>query len=56
MNFSYIYISSFIKLGIMEKPLNNANKFFVSEHCYPQTLSILKTRSEPLDIELVVGA
>ena len=33
----------------------NVNKFFVSSHCYPQTISILKTRSEPLGIELVIG-
>ncbi len=31
------------------------NKFFVSEEILPQTLSLLKTRAIPLDIELVVG-
>ena len=30
-------------------------KFFVSEEILPQTLSLLKTRSTPLHIELVVG-
>jgi len=30
-------------------------KFFVSELCFPQTIDLLKTRSEPLDIELVIG-
>ncbi|WP_435623284.1 aminomethyl-transferring glycine dehydrogenase [Flagellimonas sp.] len=30
-------------------------KFFVSEEILPQTLSLLKTRSTPLGIELVVG-
>ena len=30
-------------------------KFFVSEEVLPQTLSLLKTRSTPLGIELVVG-
>ncbi len=34
---------------------NNANKFFVSEEILPQTLSVLQTRSTPLQIELVVG-
>lgn len=34
---------------------NNVLKFFVSEEILPQTLSLLKTRSVPLDIELVVG-
>ena len=32
------------------------NKFFVSEHILPQTLSVLKTRAIPIGIELVVGA
>ena len=26
---------------------DNANKIFVSEDCFPQTIDILKTRSEP---------
>lgn len=30
-------------------------KFFVSEEILPQTLSLLKTRSTPINIELVVG-
>src|SRR5690606_33945863 len=29
--------------------------FFASRHCHPQTLEVLRTRAEPLDIELVVG-
>ncbi|WP_417213244.1 aminomethyl-transferring glycine dehydrogenase [Bizionia sp.] len=33
----------------------NVNKFFVSEHILPQTLSLLETRSNPIGIELVVG-
>ncbi|GAA4962224.1 aminomethyl-transferring glycine dehydrogenase [Algibacter aquimarinus] len=31
------------------------NKFFVSEHILPQTLSLLNTRAIPIGIELVVG-
>jgi len=31
------------------------NRFFVSEEVLPQTLDVLQTRSEPLNIELVVG-
>ena len=31
------------------------NKFFVSTHCLDQNISLLKTRAEPLGIELVVG-
>ncbi|MGB7392872.1 MAG: aminomethyl-transferring glycine dehydrogenase [Pricia sp.] len=34
---------------------DNVQKFFVSEEVLPQTLSLLKTRSKPLGIELVVG-
>ena len=34
---------------------NNIKKFFVSEEILPQTLSVLQTRSTPLNIELVVG-
>ncbi|MBI4625261.1 MAG: glycine dehydrogenase (aminomethyl-transferring), partial [Verrucomicrobia bacterium] len=29
--------------------------FFVSEHCHPQTIDIVKTRAKPLGIEVVVG-
>lgn len=34
----------------------NANKFFVSESCLPQTIDLLKTRSAPLNIELIIGS
>ena len=34
---------------------NNVSKFFISEEILPQTLSVLQTRSTPLNIELVVG-
>ncbi len=34
---------------------NGIVKFFVSEEVFPQTLSLLQTRSNPLGIELVVG-
>ncbi len=34
---------------------NGANKFFVSNECFPQTIDLLKTRSTPLGIELVIG-
>ncbi len=33
----------------------DAHKFFVSKECFPQTIDVLKTRSNPLGIELVVG-
>lgn len=34
---------------------DDANLFFVSEDVLPQTIDILKTRSNPLGIELVIG-
>src|SRR5690554_5078895 len=34
---------------------SKANVFFASEHCHPQTLEVLRTRAEPLGIELVIG-
>ncbi len=34
---------------------NGANKFFVSNECYPQTIDLLITRSTPMGIELVIG-
>jgi glycine dehydrogenase len=34
---------------------NGAKQFFVSEKCLPQTIDILKTRSNPLEIELIIG-
>ena len=34
----------------------NVSKFFVSELCYPQTIEILKTRTIPIGVELVVGS
>ncbi len=32
-----------------------ANVFFVSEECFPQTIDVLRTRSKPLGIELLIG-
>ena len=32
-----------------------AKAFFASQHCHPQTLDVLRTRAEPLGIEVVVG-
>ena len=31
------------------------NKFFVSQECFPQTIAVLETRAEALNIEVVVG-
>ncbi len=35
---------------------NNVSRFFVSKDIFPQTLSVLNTRSKPIGIELVVGS
>ena len=34
---------------------SKSNRFFVTDDCHPQTLDVLKTRTEPLGLELVVG-
>jgi len=34
---------------------SGSNKFFVSDECFPQTIDLLKTRSAPMGIELVIG-
>ncbi len=34
---------------------SGSNKFFVSDDCFPQTIDLLKTRSAPMGIELVIG-
>ncbi len=38
-----------------EQKKNNITKFFVSKELFPQTLSVLQTRSIPIGIELVIG-
>ncbi len=37
------------------KKRKTANTFFISENCHPQTLSVIKSRIEPLDIKLEIG-
>jgi glycine dehydrogenase len=38
-----------------DKKKAGARKFFVSIHCLHQNIELLKTRSEPLGIELIIG-
>ncbi|MBM3435373.1 MAG: aminomethyl-transferring glycine dehydrogenase [Bacteroidetes bacterium] len=38
-----------------ESVKKGANKFFVSENLFPQTIAVLKNRSNPLGIELIFG-
>ncbi|MEX2519725.1 MAG: aminomethyl-transferring glycine dehydrogenase [Paracoccaceae bacterium] len=35
---------------------SKARAFFVDESCHPQTLAVIRTRAEPLSIEIVTGA
>ena len=35
---------------------NNSTKFFVSDQVLPQTISVLKTRANPLGIELIIDS
>lgn len=37
------------------RPAGQGHRFFVSNECLPQTIDILRTRSGPLGIELVIG-
>ena len=41
--------------SIRPREKKNANVFFVSEECYPQTIDVLKTRALPQGIELRIG-
>ncbi|WP_300536015.1 aminomethyl-transferring glycine dehydrogenase, partial [uncultured Mameliella sp.] len=35
---------------------SKAGAFFVDENCHPQNIAVMKTRAEPLGIEVIVGA
>ncbi len=37
------------------KQKTNAHKLFVSETCFPQVIDVIKTRSNPVGIEVIVG-
>ncbi len=43
------------RLRSRELVARDANTFFVSEKCFPQTIDVLRTRAEPLGIQLVIG-
>ena len=36
-------------------PSDTERFFFVSETCHPQTIEVVRTRAEPLDIKLIIG-
>ena len=33
----------------------NIKKVFVSKNCHPQTIDVIKTRAEPLGLDIIVG-
>src|SRR5580698_1642074 len=33
----------------------STSKFFIADNCFPQTIDVVRTRAEPLGIELVIG-
>jgi len=41
-------------LHVLDKA-SDGKCFFVSERCHPQTIALLKTRAEPLGVDVVVG-
>jgi glycine dehydrogenase len=41
--------------GLRPRDADHKNSFFVSNECFPQTIELLKTRAQPLGIELVIG-
>ena len=43
------------RISDTQSKTKNRMKFFVSEKCFPQTIDVLKTRAEPLGIELTIG-
>jgi len=45
----------FFALRTKEQVSRKANTLFVSDACFPQTIDLLRTRSEPLGIELRIG-
>ena len=34
---------------------NNSKKIFISSSCNPQTIDLIKTRTEPFGLELIIG-
>lgn len=41
--------------ALRKGPKANANTFFVSEECFPQTIEVVKTRAVPVGINIIVG-
>src|ERR1019366_4087648 len=41
--------------GLKNKKDALHNKFFISDHCFPQTIDVIKTRAEFAGVEVVIG-
>ena len=48
-------MSMIYEMRSKDQKKNDASKLFVSEQVLPQTLAVLKTRANPLEIDLVIG-
>ena len=48
-------MSMFYALRSREAKKENVNQFFISDKCFQQTIDVLKTRAEPLGIDLIIG-
>ena len=42
-------------MTMLHRVNSKSAKFFVADSCFPQTIDVLRTRAEPLGIELVLG-
>lgn len=42
-----------VTLALSGKP--NGKSLFISDRCHPQTIDVVKTRSEPLGLEVIIG-
>ncbi len=42
-------------MSMVFNPRGTRRRFFVSELCHPQTIGVIRTRAEPLGIDVVVG-
>lgn len=48
-------MAMFFHTRTKEQEKNKVNKFFIANACFPQTVDVLKTRANPLNVELVIG-
>jgi glycine dehydrogenase len=42
-------------MTLLHRVNSKSTKFFVADSCFPQTIDVLRTRAEPLGIELFIG-